>query len=311
MEVGHGLLPVGTSAAATDAPDTFGAAADELFALPLGQFTARRNALAAQARAAGDRSAAEEIKGLRRPTVVGWLVNQLVRQDPGQLRELLELGEALRDATAGLQGQQLRQLGVQQRQLISALVSRAGQIAGAAGQPVGEEALRGVADTLQAALADPGAAEAIAAGRLTAGLAPAGFVGVTSLPAAAERAAPVAAASTARPLDEDSPLARAHADLASAKGEADHARATLRAAEEAARQADGEVQRTQLEVGRLREELEAATQRQGAVARSARSADADRDRAAKDERDADRRLQRAQAQLEAVQARQGTGGGGS
>src|SRR4029450_10780087 len=81
--------------------------ADELYAPPPPEFRTARDEQARQARAAGDADLAEAIKKLRRPTVSAWLVNLLIREAPGQVRELLELGESLREAQQALAGDQL------------------------------------------------------------------------------------------------------------------------------------------------------------------------------------------------------------
>ena len=78
--------------------------ADELYALPPEDFRAARDERAAQARASGDKTLAREITALRRPVVSAWLVNLLARDEPGQMSELLALGDSLRDAQQTLDG---------------------------------------------------------------------------------------------------------------------------------------------------------------------------------------------------------------
>ncbi|HEX6886628.1 MAG TPA: hypothetical protein VF143_00870 [Candidatus Nanopelagicales bacterium] len=274
------------------------AAAEELYGLPIGQFVARRNELAAQARAAGDGALSAQIKGLRRPTVVGWLVNQLVREHPEEVQPLLALGSALREATAGLQGQTLRDLAHQQRQVLAALVAQARQLAAAAGLPVSDDAARGVADTLQAALADPEAAAQVAAGRLTGGLAPPGFGGLASAPSTVPSPPDDVPAAVA-----PDPAAQARTDLAIAHAEAEQARTARQRAAATVEQADGQAQRATHRLADLREQLDAATRSQAEAARAARDAHAALDQADRDVRDAARRLHQAQARLDA-QARQ-------
>jgi hypothetical protein len=82
--------------------------ADELCALPREQFTAARNAAASRARGQGHRELAEEISELRRPTTAAWLVNVLAREQPGEVRALVELGDGLRAAQRQLHGEELR-----------------------------------------------------------------------------------------------------------------------------------------------------------------------------------------------------------
>jgi len=96
--------------------------ADELYALPPEDFRAARDERAAQARASGDKALAREITALRRPVVSAWLVNLLARDEPGQMSELLALGDSLRDAQQTLDGDRLRELSAQRRDLVGAMV---------------------------------------------------------------------------------------------------------------------------------------------------------------------------------------------
>jgi len=149
--------------------------ADELYTLAPAGFRAARDERAAQARAAGDADLAAAIRKLRRPTVSAWLVNLLVREDPGQVDELLELGGSLREAQQALAGDRLRELSGQRRRLITALTQEARRLAEQAGQPLSAQAEREVQETLEAALADPGIAEAVRSGWLTSALSYAGL----------------------------------------------------------------------------------------------------------------------------------------
>src|SRR2546423_15505531 len=99
--------------------------ADELYGLPLGDFVAVRNARAKEAKAAGDRDLSAAISALAKPTKAGWLTNQLVRRRRDEIAPLLELGAGLREATASLSGDQLRELTRQQGRLVHALVQQA------------------------------------------------------------------------------------------------------------------------------------------------------------------------------------------
>jgi len=153
------------------------AVADELYGLWPGEFTAARTAREKEARAAGDKELAGQVKALGKPTTVAWLANRLVRDHGDELQPLLELGDALREATAVLQGEELRSLSQQQHQLVAALVRQARRDAAGSGHRVGEDAARGLEETLRAALADADLSAQLAAGRLTGGLQHAGFGG--------------------------------------------------------------------------------------------------------------------------------------
>ena len=70
-----------------------------LYALPPEDFTAARNALAKELRAAGDKDGAAEVAKLRRPSVGAHALNQVARSDPDLIEAALEAGTALREAS--------------------------------------------------------------------------------------------------------------------------------------------------------------------------------------------------------------------
>jgi hypothetical protein len=245
----------------------------ELYGLEPADFTAARNAKAKEAKQGGDKELAAAITALGKPTMVGWLANQLIRQYPDEMHALLELGESLREATASLAGDQLKELSRQQRQVVYALVQQARGLAGAAGHPASEDTARGLEETLHAALADPAAAAELAAGRLTGVLSRTGFPGQSApaprpTPSAdvpldqvlrAEESARSAAASAAEERDRSqAELAAAESALSDAEdlledlkrrlseaGEAQvQAQRQLRSAREAAERADRLARRT-------------------------------------------------------------------
>jgi len=150
-------------------------AAEELYALSPGDFTAARDEQVAQARTSGNRDLARAIGALRRPTVSAWLVNQLAREAGDQVGELLALGESLRRAQQDLAGEQVRELSAQRRRLVAALVTEAKRLAERDGRAVGLQVEREVEATLQAALADADAAAAVRAGCLASPLSYAGL----------------------------------------------------------------------------------------------------------------------------------------
>jgi hypothetical protein len=144
--------------------------AEELYALPQAEFTAARDGKSAAAKREGDRALADAIKKLARPTTAAWLANLLVRERTQQVEELLELGQAMREAQAELAADQMRQLATQRRQIVSALGREAAKLAGDQGQRVSRAIREEMEGTLEAALADPAAGEALRSGRLTTSL---------------------------------------------------------------------------------------------------------------------------------------------
>jgi len=169
------------------------------------------------ARAAGNRALAAEIKQLRRPTTGAWLANLLVRRRGDLVVQLLTLGTALREAQATLQTDDLRRLSQQRHDLVSALAHEAQELAASKGQPVSGAVAQELEATLEAALADAGAADALRSGRLTTGLRYTGL----GLVRPGEVDASAAAAPQQPGLDEaDRALHQAQIALAEAEREA-------------------------------------------------------------------------------------------
>ncbi len=145
----------------------------ELYGLPLDAFTATRNSKARELKAAGDEQAARRVATLKKPTTAAWLVNQLVRREREQVDLLLDLGRELRAGMAGVAAEELRLLTKRRYQLVSVLVNTALSYAGSR-RPGGDVAGE-VQSTLEATLADPDSADAVAAGCLTEPLQVTGF----------------------------------------------------------------------------------------------------------------------------------------
>jgi hypothetical protein len=253
-------------------------AAEELYALSPGDFTAARDERAAAARAAGDRDLAQAIAGLRRPVVSAWLVNQLAREAGDQVAELVALGESLRQAQQDLAGERVRELSAQRRTLVAALVAEAKRIAARDGRPAGLQVEREVDATLQAALADADAAAAVRAGCLASPLSYAGL-GVGDAASVATRGRRAPAASRAAPDKDKAERKPARRGRAGTKRprETPAEREARRAAEQAerqARQAAAEEERRAAKIAEAQEAVRRAAD--GATAAAADLAEADR-----------------------------------
>ncbi|MGY6023785.1 hypothetical protein [Streptomyces spinosirectus] len=193
--------------------------ADELYGLRPEDFTSARDARAAEARRAGDRTLAGKIGTLRRPTLPAWASNLLVRERPEEAESLLRLGAGLRRAHRDLDGEQLRELSRRQHVVIDALSRQARQLADRAGHPIGEDARREVETILHAVLADPDAAKEWATGRLVRA-----FGQVAGFPAAADGARP-RPARTARKREGTRPARRGGDSVKADGGKADSGKA--------------------------------------------------------------------------------------
>jgi DNA repair exonuclease SbcCD ATPase subunit len=145
-----------------------------LYESPPDGFVAARTAAVNEARKTGDRDTAKRLAALKKPTVAAWVVNLLALRRPELIEELVELSGALREAQRGLKGDQLRELTAQRRQVISALVAAARQLAQAE-EPGIKLPLGEVEATLSAALAEPDVAAQVRTGRLIRSATYAGF----------------------------------------------------------------------------------------------------------------------------------------
>jgi len=145
--------------------------ADELYALTLAEFTPARDAKAKELKGT---DLAKEVKALRKPSLAGWVVNLLVRREPEQVEQVLQVGAALREAQASMSGDELRQLTRQRRQLTAAVTTVARRLAREHGQKVTEAVAGQVEATLTAAMVDEECAKAVRSGLLLGPLASTG-----------------------------------------------------------------------------------------------------------------------------------------
>ncbi len=278
------------------------AVADVLYGLPPDQFTAARTAAEKRARADGDRDLAKQVHALGKPTTVAWLANQLVRQHPDEIDPLLELGGALREATASLSGDELRKLSAQQHRVIQALIQQARAIARQAEHQLTDATAQGLETTLRAALAEGELADQLASGRLTAALEHVGFGatpggGVRTPPKPREPAPAKEQSSDSKERDEHRRAAereRAERELAEAQTEADEAIAARNAAQQRLGEATAAVRELDATVKRLKEELGRAATQHASAEREAGKSRSALDHAERVARQAAARLKRAQ-----------------
>lgn len=149
--------------------------ADCLYAAPLGEFTASRDAEArAIIRESGDRELAASVRALKKPSLAAWVVNLLVRNEGDQISEILMVAEGLRAAQTAMDGAQLRALTRQRRQLTAAVTTRARALAAEHGVRVTSTVAEQIEATLTAALLNADAAAALRTGLLVEPLTPTG-----------------------------------------------------------------------------------------------------------------------------------------
>jgi hypothetical protein len=258
---------------------------DALFRLPLSEFTAARNALAARLKNAGRPAEAAEVKSLAKPPAPAWAVNQLYWKNPKAIDQLIAVADRVRKAQTGkLKNADLRESLNQKKKMMAELMERASAILAADGHAASPEAMRRVSATLEAIAVWGNTDGAPQAGRLTADLDPPGFEALAAAMSGAKRPSAKVLSFPAPKKVEDPAVARAQARAAvkaaekmlrEAKRESERASTAL--AKATARAATIERQKQEIEAryAEAREEVRAAS----SEAKSAAQAVADAERA--------------------------------
>ncbi|WP_210438119.1 coiled-coil domain-containing protein [Nocardioides xinjiangensis] len=282
--------------------------ADDLYALPLADFTPARDAAAKEHKA--DKPLSAAIKGLRKASVAAWVVNLLVRRDPEQVDQVLAVGEALREAQENLDAAQLREFTKQRRQLTASVTTAARRLAREEGVRTTESVAEQVEATLTAAMLDPDAAKAVRSGLLVTSIAATGLgdldlSGAVAVPDAlgfSAKARPAAAPGpSARPQlrvvpDPDAEeKARAAADERLAD-----ARAALKESEKEQRAARRAVEKLQARTLQIQSEIDELRSRIAALEDTLEEVDEDLAQAEAEEAEAGEAVEEARAAVEAA-----------
>jgi hypothetical protein len=164
---------------------------EDLYALPLDEFTAARDAEAKRLRGEGEADEAKAVKALRKPSRAAWAINRAVRAEPGALRNLVETGERLaRAQDAALAGKQgggdaLRAAIAAQGEAVERLAEVAARELGSARGPH----LDRVRETLRAVAGDEELRAEVETGTVTRDHEASGFGGTAPESVAAPRGA--------------------------------------------------------------------------------------------------------------------------
>jgi hypothetical protein len=151
------------------------AVAAELYGLPLEDFIRVRAERVKQAKADGQGDVGARIADMRKPTMAAWWANQLSRREAAAIDDLLGLGDQLRAATTDLDGARLRELSPRRRVVVEALLDQARELAGSTGVRLSDDVAGKLRETLDAAIVDVAAGEAVRTGRLVHALRHVGF----------------------------------------------------------------------------------------------------------------------------------------
>lgn len=157
---------------------------DALFKMPLGEFTAARNALAARLKKSGQHGDAEAIKTLQKPSVAAWVVNQLFWHHRREFDRLIDTGERFRRAQAAqLSGKtsDVREPLNARREVLASLSHVAADVLQSGGYSATPDMMRRVTSTLEALSTYGAMPEAPRAGRLTDDVEQPGFETLAAL----------------------------------------------------------------------------------------------------------------------------------
>lgn len=302
---------------------------DGLFQLPLDEFTAARNALAARLKKAGRAEEAEQVKALLKPQISAWAVNQLFWKHRKGLDRLIAAGERFRNAQAAqLAGKaaDLRAPLEARREALTGLAKTAAGVLSGAGHNPSSDMMRRVNTTLEAIATYGSHPDAPPSGRLTDDLDPPGFEALAALIPRDGRGArgsdgptrvipfrqkPAARAeSRKKPTPEEAERQRGEerkARIAAAKAALQTAELALKDARKTTEQAEAALKKAAArakEIDKLKAEIEKRFEKASADADQARQ-DARRiaseaENAAQEVEDAERALEKARTELDAL-----------
>jgi hypothetical protein len=301
---------------------------DALFQLPLAEFTAARNALAARLKKAGQSSEAEQVKALPKPSLPAWTVNQLYHRKRDAFDRLIATGERFRQAQAShLAGKSADIRGPLEarRAALSELAKLAAATLKQAGSNPNPDTMRRITTTLEALSTYGALPDAPRGGRLTDDVDPPGFetlaalvprIGKSNAGTGPSRVIPFQ--QTSRPAkagkrkttpEEDARRAAEERkeQIAAAKAAVQEAERTLRdarkdvhQAEEALKKAAALAKETENEKTDAEKRLEKATAEADAARQHARKVAAQAEEAAQAVEDAERSLEKAARELKGL-----------
>lgn len=143
---------------------------DDLYGLPLGDFTAARNELAKRLKKADQKEEAEEVAALPKPSISAWAVNRLARVERERMRELLVAGEevvaAQKGALAGKGADRFDDASRRQREALRDILRAAEKVLMETGHRASDTVKERISSSLRAASMDPDGRVLLERGRL-------------------------------------------------------------------------------------------------------------------------------------------------
>jgi hypothetical protein len=300
---------------------------DELFRLPLAEFTAARNSLAKQLKQAGRGNDADFVKTLAKPSISAWTVNQLYWQHRDAFDRLIATGERFRQAqtsrTGGMAG--MRGALDARREALVHLSDLATALLDDAGHNPGPDTVRRITTTLEALSAYASLADGPRPGHLTHDVDPPGFeslasfvpsAGVTALTAKPQRVTSSenpdrAGPSTGRKAEpagnvhlleerRQAKIAAAKVSLQEAKSLLTEARSRAKSLEAAQKKVDAAAKEAEKQKRQAEERFEKARAAWEDADRRARSMEDELEEATQAVKDAERDVERASKDLDGL-----------
>ena len=279
-------------------------APEDLYGLPLEEFTPARDALAKELKAAGRKEEAAEVKSLRKPSVAAWALNRVARDHSDAVERLRAVGADLRDAQEqAMSGDasRLRDAGRALSDEIDRVAGLAADVLSDAGRPASAAQQENISGTLRTAAIDDTAGDALARGVLVDELEATGFSLVSGSGSLDAPARPSAKA----PPGEDGDAAKTLPGAEHAPRKPKASKEALEAVEAARRElrrSDAEAEKAATHARRRAERAEAAAKRAAEAQRDAEEARAEAEEAAGEAEAARRAASEAAARLAAAEA---------
>lgn len=266
---------------------------DDLFRLPLAEFTTARNALAARLKKEGRSNDAERVKLLGKPSVSAWTVNQLYWNHRASFDELIATGKRFRPTSrrAG-KGADMRDSLDARRVALVHLSDLATELLRDAGHNPSQETLRRITTTLEALSAYALLSDGPTPGRLTNDVDPPGFESLASLMAGGASIIPPSTKSSSAPTKkttiiadvrklQQARIAAAKASLQEAKRSLADARVRAQSLESSQKKANAEAKEAEKSRRDVEQRLEKATAAARDATRRAQSVAAEAEAAAR------------------------------
>ena len=281
-------------------------APEDLYGLPLEEFTPGRDALARELKAAGRKDEAAEVKALRKPSVAAWALNRVARDHPDAVERLRTVGTQLREAQEqAMSGDasRLRDAGRALSDEIDHVAGLAADVLNDAGRSASAAQQEKISGTLRTAAIDDAAGDALARGVLVDELEATGFSLVSGSGSLDAPTRPSGKAPAEASPDGDGAKRLPGAEHAPRKPKASkEALEAVEAARWELRRSDAEAEKAATSARRRAERAEAAAKRAAEAQREAEEARAEAEEAAGEAEAARRAATEAADNLAAAEA---------